>query len=235
MPLLYGGLAVVLIAVGITLIFLWLRGANVDIAFLNTPTPTASATATPLPPTLPPTITPIPSETLPPTIAPTATASAPFIYIVQTGDYLSLIAEKFDVDYITIMIFNGMTYESPLYPNMELIIPLPNSVLPTATPLPGNIRPGDLIDYFVLPGDSAPVIAEKFATTVEAIEKANLKEYGNDFDINLIYPGQILKVPVGRMTPTPSPTFGPPASQEATLTPTPSPTPTGESTPTPGS
>lgn len=223
-PLIVGGISVILISVGIWMIYLWYRGANIEIAFLNTPTPTPTNTATPLPPTQTPTITPIPSATLPPTEAPTATASAPFVYIVQSGDILSSIAEKFDVDVISIMIYNGMTNDSPLFPNATLTIPLSNSPLPTKTPLPANLRPGDVIEYFVMPGDSAPQIAELFASTVEDIERENIDFYGADFNINLIFPGQILKVPVGRMTPTP--TFGPPATDETAPSATPSLTPT---------
>jgi spore germination protein len=93
--------------------------------------------------------------------------------------------------------------------------------MPSPSPLPPNLVAGDLIGYRVLPGDTIKIIAEKFRTTEEAIIEAN-----DISDPNLIYPGQILLVPVYLITPT----FGPPPATEsgsemptATSTETPSP------------
>ena len=206
-PLIVGGISVILVAAGIFLIWMWLSGSGgIELAFLNTETPTPTNTATPLPPTPTATETLIPSETLPPTEAPTSTAAAPFSYIVEPGDTLSSIAEKFDVEEVLIiMVLNNMTADDVLFVGQELIIPDPNTGIPSPSPIPGNLAAGDIIQYMVLPGDTIKIIAEKFQTTEDAIIEAS----GLD-NPNLIYPGQILQVPVRLITPT----FGPPPTTE---------------------
>ncbi|HHH82214.1 MAG TPA: hypothetical protein ENL35_04425, partial [Chloroflexi bacterium] len=68
-PLILGGLAVVLLIVGIFLVVLWFSGENPPAlpGFLASATPTATDTATPPPPTSTPTVT----DTLEPTLTPT--------------------------------------------------------------------------------------------------------------------------------------------------------------------
>lgn len=228
-PIITGGLAIVLVAAGLTLIYFWINELGIELSFLHTATPSipSSPTGTTIPDTptitLTPSITPTPSET------PTLTASAPFIYAVKSGDTLVTIAEFFGVDYLTIMALNGLTNESILFVGDEMLIPNPGMDFPTPTPLPPNLRRGFEIEYFVLPGDSIKIIAEKFLSTVDDIIEANDLD-----DPNAIFPGQILKVPYRMVTPTfgPSPTpeggnlTETPTSTEATpaITATPSPT-----------
>lgn len=217
-PLILGGLAILFIAVGLVLVYLYLNDARVSLSFLYTDTPTATATATPPPASETPTTTLTPSMTPIPTDAPTGTASAPFTYVVQSGDSLFSIAEKFDIeDTIIIMVMNGLTDLSVIFPGDELVIPDPNALIPTPTNIPSNLKVGDVIDYMVLPGDTAQLIAERFASTIEAIQEETQKIYGDTFDINTIYPGQILRVPVRLLTPT----FGPPPTDPPTETITP--------------
>jgi spore germination protein len=156
------------------------------------------------------------------------TASAPFSYLVESGDSLVTIAEKFGVDYLTIMVLNGLTNDSILFVGDELIIPNPEMEFPTPTPLPPNLGRGAKIQYFVMPGDSIKLIAEKLLSTVEDIIAENDLE-----DPNAIFPGQILIVPYRMITPT----FGPSPTPEGfvpteTSTPTSSPTTTQTLTPT---
>jgi LysM repeat protein len=208
-PLIFGGAAVILVAVGILLIFLSIRGVELSIGPTLTPTitPTFTPSPTPLPTeTLAPSETPIPSET------PVPTPSEPFQYQVQPGDSLISIAEQFNVDYVSIMLMNGLTNDSVLFAGDTLTIPNPGMERPTPTPLPPNLPRGSVIDYFVLPGDTLQLIAERFLTTIDDIVEENELE-----DVNAIFPGQILKVRYFIVTPT----FGP------------SPTPTIEGTPTP--
>jgi len=205
-PLIMGGAAIILVAVGILLIFMWVRGASFSFGPADTATPTATFTNTPVPPTGTPT------ETLVPT------PSEPFTYQVQSGDSLISIAEKFNVEYVNIMLMNGLTNESVLYPNDELIIPNPGMDLPTPTPLPPNLPRGAVILYFVLPGDTLQLIANEFLSTIDRIVEENELE-----DASAIFPGQVLKVPYYIVTPT----FGP------SETPTPQGTPTPTATPTP--
>lgn len=218
-PLIMGGAAIVLVAVGILLIFMWARGASFSFGPADTPTPTATFTNTPEPPTPTATETPLPSETSIPTETLVPTPSEPFPYTVQAGDSLISIAEQFNVEYVWIMLLNGLTYESILYAGDQLLIPNPDMGLPTATPLPPNLPRGAIIEYFVLPGDTLLLIAEQFLSTIERIVEENDLD-----DASSIFPGQVLKVPYYIITPT----FGPTETPTPQATPTPTATATAE-------
>jgi LysM repeat protein len=200
-PLVLGGLAVVLLVVGVFFVILWFTGDAPPAlpGFLATKTPTATVTNTSLPPSATPTITNTPEPSL------TPTPEGPLTYIVESGDTLSSIADQFDVDLLVLMAFNGITDANQLFVNDELIIPLPGSDLPTPTALPENLLPGQEIQYMVLPGDTLETIAAEFNSTAGAIANRNDIE-----DTNAIGVGQILFVPVNIATPTP--TFTPDAS-----------------------
>ena len=217
-PFLIGGLAIVLVAVGIVVLVVWFTGPNKPaIAFLatETPTPTATATATAsATPTMTPTETPLPTET--PTITPTATASGPFVYTVEENDNLFSIADKFSVDVLVLMELNKLTYDSVIRVGDELLIPPPDLELPTATTLPEGMR--GTIDYTVKTGDTLEGIALQFNSTVDAILQQNDLENANE-----IFIGQKLVIPVNIATPVPTNTPGPAAvltQQAATAEPT---------------
>ena len=208
MPVLFAGLAVILLVGGVILIVSWLTGGNLPAsltAFLFTPTPTATLTSTPIPPTptLAPTGTPseIPTETL------TPTPERPFTYTVELGDTLFGIAEKFDLDVLVLMAANAITDPGALSVGQQLTIPPADTELPTATSLPDNLRPGTLIEYTVQLGDTLQSIASEFNSTAERIAEENDIE-----DVNQISVGQVLRVPVKIVTPTPTPTITPRAS-----------------------
>lgn len=207
-PFLVGGLAIVLVAVGIVVLIVWFTGPNKPaISFLATDTPTATATNPPTTTptqTFTPTITP--TETVTPTLTATPTASGPFVYTVEEDDSLSSIAEKFDVDVLVLMELNKLAYDSVIHPGDELLIPSPDLVLDTATPLPEGMH--GVIEYTVLQGDNLEGIAAKFFSTVEAILKEN---EGLD-NANEIFVGQKLKIPVNIATPVPTKTPGPAAT-----------------------
>lgn len=208
MPLILGGLAVVLLIVGVFFVVLWLTGDSPPAmpGFLATDTPTATVTNTPVPPTLTPTIT----ETLEPSLTPTP--EGPLTYIVEPGDTLSSIAEQFGIEVVQLMAANNITIADQLFVNDELIIPNADFELPTKTPIPENLFPGQEIEYQVEPGDTLETIASLFSSTAEAIAERNEIEDPNDIGV-----GDILIVPVNIATPTP--TFTPRG---------PSPTPTTE-------
>jgi LysM repeat protein len=221
-PLVTGGLAIVFIAVGAALMYVWLQGTGIELSFLNTATPTFTLSPTDPPPADTPTITLTPTETLIPSETPTMTASAPFVYLVQSGDTLVSISEVFGVDYLTIMALNGMTNDSILFVGDQLTIPNPGMEFPTPTPLPPNLGRGAKIQYFVMPGDSIKIIAEKLLSTIEDIIDENDLE-----NPDAIFPGQILIVPYRMITPT----FGPSPTPEGFI-PTDTPTPTSAETST---
>ncbi len=192
-PLLLGGLAVVLLVVGGFMIVLWLTGDNPPAlpGFLASDTPTPTQTATPRPPTITSTIT----DTLPPTETPTP--SGPLTYLVEEGDNLWSIAAEFGVDVEILMYVNNIAVANEIWVGQELIIPEEGTELPTVTPLPATLLPGQKIIYRVRPGDTLESIAALFNSTAEAIAEENDIEDPNSIGI-----GQELIVPVNIATPT---------------------------------
>ena len=200
-PLILGGLAVVLLVVGVFMVVLWVTGDNPPSlpGFLASKTPTYTETSTPPPATETPSIT----FTLPPSDTPTPTG--PLSYTVELGDSLVTIAEEFGLDGITLlMAVNNIEDPDSIFVGQVLIIPGSEDVLPTNTPLPENLLPGQRIEYHVQPNDTLESIAAQFNSTAEAIAEANEIEDPNDIGV-----GQIILVPVNIATPTPTLEAGP--------------------------
>ena len=218
--------AALFVLVGLYFLFTALVGPGKPISNMlatDTPTPTVTFTATS---TSTPTATA--TETLTPTITNTPTPSAPFIYIVQEGDNLFLIAEKFQLadDGISLILsLNPAIAENAgiIIPGQQLLIPNPDMRAPTATPLPANIPRGTKLSYTVLPGDTLAGIAAKFNSSVDAIMKEN-----KITDPNTLQAYQVLIIPVNLVTPTAT---RPPTSTPITTTPTFPATPTATNTP----
>ncbi|OGO69495.1 MAG: hypothetical protein A2Z37_18555 [Chloroflexi bacterium RBG_19FT_COMBO_62_14] len=212
-PLLLGGLAVVLTVVGLLLVVVWLTGDRGAVlpAFLSTDTPLPSDTATPAPPTLTPTVTDTPEPSQTPTPA------GPLTYIVEPGDTLESIAKKFGIeDVLLLSSVNGITDPSKINAGQELIIPEAGAVLPTLTALPQTLVPGSRIDYVVQPGDSLESIASEFNSTAEEIAKLNEMTV-----TDVLFVGRVLIVPVNIVTRTPTSAVTPTSVvTPATLTPT---------------
>jgi len=217
-PILFYG-AVGLVVIGIILLVVWLIQPNQPLgAMFATDTPTATSTLTP-------TNTATPSQTatitLTPTITLTATPSEPFDYVIQEGDTLPALAERFNLgddgvllllDYNPDIVNNNGVY----FVGQTIKIPPPGTQRATATPIPANVARGTKIEYKVLPGDTLAGIAAKFNSRTEDIITVNKIE-----DANALNVGDILQVPVNLVTPT------------ATLPPTSTPvTPTIEGQPT---
>ena len=203
-PVILGGLAVVLVVVGVFLIVIWLTGGETPAlpAFLASPTPTATPTETPLPPTATATITPTSTP------SPTATEVWPKEYIIELGDSLWSVAEEFGVTIELLLAYNEIEDPNNVPIGTKLIVPEPNSDLPTETPLPEDLQPGNQIEYMVKPGDNLAVIAERFGTTVEAIVEENDIENQNNIGI-----GTVLVITVGATsTPTSTPLPGTPSA-----------------------
>ena len=212
-PMLLAGLAIVLVVVGIFLIVIWITGGQgPKIPFFNpSPTPTLTPTQTPVTPTLTPTIT------LTSTPSDTPTPEWPKTYIVELGDSLWSIAENFGTTIELIVAYNEIEDPGNVPVGTELTIPGPDFDLPTATPLPEDLKPGDKIQYFVKPNDTLETIAAAFYTTAEAIAKENKIEDPNNIGI-----GTLLIITVGA---TPTPTRTPlPGTPSVTPSMTPSPT-----------
>ncbi|HEY3343761.1 MAG TPA: LysM domain-containing protein [Anaerolineaceae bacterium] len=201
-PFMIGGLAVVLVVVGLLVLLVWLTGPNKPaLAFLasKTPTPTETATPTATVPTSTPTLTSTPTATA--TITETPTPSGPTKYTIQENDTLSGIAAKFKVDLMVLLAINNFDTNSLIKVGDEITIPAPDSQLPSATPIPTELR-GE-ITYIVQPGDSLASIALQFYSTADAIIARNKIK-----DQNKINAGDKLIIPVHIATrvPTKKPT-----------------------------
>ncbi|MGD8813127.1 MAG: LysM domain-containing protein [Anaerolineales bacterium] len=205
MPMILGGLAVVLLIVGIILIVLWMTGANPpQLPFFTPHTSTPTVSPTPGPPTM----TPTPSDTPLPSATPTL--EPPLVHIVQEGETLGMIAEAYEVNLLLLMAFNGIDDANIIGAGDEILIPPEGTGMPTPTPLPSTLIPGQEIIYVVQEGDDLATIAVRFNSTVEAIVEANDLD-----DPNNIFFGQRLIVPWGIVTPVPTET----ATETATESP----------------
>ncbi len=198
--LLYGAIA--LVVLGLVLVVVWLMGPNQPLGqMFATETPTATVTFTPTA-TNTPTLTPTVTET--PTITFTPTPSEPFDYVIQEGDTLPALAERFNLGedgVLLILDYNPSIMENNgvYFVGQTLRIPPPGTLRATATPLPANLARGTKLKYTVLPGDTLAAIAAKFNSRVDDIIAENNLE-----DANALLVGQVLDIPVNLVTPTPT-------------------------------
>jgi LysM repeat protein len=227
MPFLIGGLAIVLVVVGIIILVAWFSKSGKPVTLFATQTPTATLTFTPTPvtPTATQTVTLTPTitDTVAPTFTPTQ--AGPMQYTVKENDTCWGIAQQFKVDLLVLLAVNNFAPNTcPIKMNDVILIPMPGQVLPSPTPLPSDIAPGTRIEYYVQTGDTLAIIAQRFDSTVERIMQVN-----NLKDANTIQLGQKLIIPVRIITATPTrqPTFTPIAVTPilVTLPPTATPTP----------
>ena len=109
---------------------------------------------------------------------PTPPCQLGFLYTVQPGDTMFLIAQRFGVS------LNSLIAANPQVPNPNLIFPGQVLCVPTGCPT------GTL--YTVQPGDTMFLIAQRFGVSLNALIAAN-PQVPNP---NLIFPGQVLCVPV---------------------------------------
>jgi LysM repeat protein len=230
MPLILGGLAVLLVIVGIVIVVTSMRGGGLA-TLLATKTPTP--TITPIP-TDTPTLTDTPTITSTPTVTPTVTPSAPENYIVQEGDTLtSIIKAKNLGDNALLLIYSlNPLVKDPatgtttgidpatgfITVGQTIILPNPGMELPTPTPISTGLAPGTRITYNVMPGDSLGSIANKYNSTVDAIVAAN-KTVLKDGASTVIQPGWTLVIPINLVTAVPT------KAQTSTPTPTATATP----------
>jgi LysM repeat protein len=201
MPVIIGGLAGLLIVGGLVLMIFWLSGPNKpSFPFLSTSTPTPTETFTPSP--IPPTSTLTFTATLTPTSLPTGTStpSGPFEYTIVEGDYCQKVADQFGTVVKALILLNpALGSTCNIRVGEKILIPQPGAILPTDTPIPQNIKSGTLIEYSIEPGDTISKIASKFNSDPDKIMTTNKIK-----DANLIYVGQVLKIPVNIVTIVPT-------------------------------
>jgi LysM repeat protein len=140
-------------------------------------------------------------------VLPTAgTAFADTIYVVQPGDTLSRIAQRFGVAMASIMSANGIVNPNVIYVGQRLTIPTGST-----NPPPANTQPPPSTGtqtYTVQRGDTLYQIARRFNVSVQAIMTAS-----GLTNANLIYVGQRLTIP-GTTNPPPAATSVPPAATQ---------------------
>jgi LysM repeat protein len=114
----------------------------------------------------------IPEEPVPP--------EKGFYYIVQPGDTLYRIAQRYNVSLTELIRVNQIPPPYIIYPGQRIFIP---GVEPPKPPPGGKV-------YIVRPGDTLYSIAEKFNVPLDALIRLN-----NIPRPDLIYPGQRLLIP----------------------------------------
>ena len=114
---------------------------------------------------------------------------APEIYIVQPGDTLFTIAQRFGVTLERLIMANPQITD-PNRINVGQRINIPRAAPPPPSP--------ETTVYVVQPGDTLFRIAQRFGFTVETLIRLN-----PGINPNLIYPGQRIQIPI--LTPPPPP------------------------------
>ena len=114
-----------------------------------------------------------------------ATDKKVIYYTVQAGDTLSGIASRYGTSVEEIASINGITNPNLIYPGQVL------KIYPNETREDRNTDNQNFSStYIVRAGDTLSAIAQRFNTTVS--ELVELNDMSNP---NLIYPGEILKIP----------------------------------------
>jgi LysM repeat protein len=130
--------------------------------------------------------------------SPTSTTYPPErAYVVQTGDQLGYIAQRFGVTIQQIKVANSLTSDT-IRVGQVLSIPLPGASLPTSIPRPtATPGPAGSLVHTVKQGDRLWTIATWYGVTVASIKTAN-KLSGD-----AVYVGQTLTI----LNPTRQPTL----------------------------
>lgn len=202
-PYFLGGLALLLVVVGIIILVVWFAGSgqsrvgSISLFASATPTVTSTATATPETPT--PTATITPTITVSPTVTQTVTPSGPYEYTVQEGDNCWDIAARLEVDLGVLLALNNFGTDCPISAGSKILIPQADAELPTYTPMPTGGAPGQKVEYTVQLGDTLALIAIRHNTTVDAILTENKLE-----DANKINVGDVLTITTNTVTATPT-------------------------------
>lgn len=150
-----------------------------------TRTPTATGTSTPTP-----TVTPTPSPT-------------PRLHVIESGDTLLFISQLYGVNLEDLIALNDIEDARFLSIGQTLIIPR------SAEPAGNNNELPPQMVYIIKEGDTLSSIAFEIGTPIKTILAAN-----PGLNLDLIYAGQELIVPLSTPTPTITPT--PPPTSTAT-------------------
>ncbi len=108
-------------------------------------------------------------------------------YIVQSGDTLSEIAGRYGTSYQALAELNGISNPNLIYPGQVIRLP-GDTAVPEETP-PANEDTSQGY-YVVQSSDTLSEIAARYGTTYQTLAGLNALT-----DPNLIYPGQIIRLP----------------------------------------
>ena len=108
------------------------------------------------------------------------------IYIVQKGDTLSKIANKYNTTVQQLVSLNGIKNPNLIYPNQKIIINN-NSENDTSN---GENSCGKIL-YKIKYGDTLSALANKYNSSISEIAKLN-----NISNPNLIFAGKFIRIPV---------------------------------------
>ena len=137
-------------------------------------------------------------------------------HTVAVGEYLGLIAERYDVLVADILRRNSISNPDLVYPGTVLIIP---GVTVEAAPAPAVPAPGEApqpageVQHTVAPGEYLGLIGERYGVLVADILRRN-----NISNPDLVYPGTVLIIPgvaPAAPAPAPAPDAPPPVSAPA--------------------
>ncbi|MEV4775166.1 LysM peptidoglycan-binding domain-containing protein [Microbacterium sp. LWH12-1.2] len=113
--------------------------------------------------------------------------TSPGTYVVQPGDTVFGIAERFGLSTADVLTWNGLTWRSVIYPGQSLT--LADTAVPAAPAAVEPATPAATTTHAVVSGDTIYAIAQKYGTTVDAVLAANALTRES-----IIYPGQTLAV-----------------------------------------
>ena len=220
-PVIIAILALLLVVAGVVILVIWFTSGNEGVKISSifpsdTPTLTNTATETPETPTVTPSLTP--TETITPTVTETGTPTGPYEYTVQEGDNCWDIAVNHNVEVTVLLALNNFGNDCPINPGDQILIPAPDTKLPTNTPPAVESLKGTVVEYTVQQNDTLDSIAQKYLSTVDDIKQRNEID-----DANSILIGDVLKIKVGLVTAVPTSnatnTLAPTNTETATPTP----------------
>ncbi len=134
---------------------------------------------------------------------------------MQAEDFTCFaVAEKFKVSLEMLLYVNNIALGEPCVIREGQVIKIPPGwmEMPTSTPVPTDLAPGTIIDYYVEPGATLASVAQFFRSTIpQIIAETNRYRTANHItpllsETTPLNIGDLLKVPANIATPVPSST-----------------------------
>ncbi|CAN5330761.1 hypothetical protein BH11ACT3_BH11ACT3_17560 [soil metagenome] len=125
--------------------------------------------------------------------APAAATSAPTQYTVVSGDSVSRIASRFGLSTAAILVLNGLSRTSLIFPGQ--VLRLTGAAAAPSAPVTPSAASTQSGRYTITRGDTVSRIAARFGITTQAVLSANGLGWSS-----IIYPGQTLTIPGGSLS-----------------------------------